>query len=110
MTAKRAEPRDTTERVFRVIESDKELIQNLKKYHKREDRHAALLDLIPIARKMKVPKAVKVKRHPVKVKVPNELLELLSKRSEESGESIIALFLKAIEIYKTKAESETKDC
>lgn len=88
----RPERKDREYRVYRLFESEKELLQGFNKATGKQ-RHEALLDLIPLI------ESVSVKRKPVRIGLPTETLEALQKRAEKEHVPQLRILLLAAQEY-----------
>jgi len=97
----RQEPLKRNFRSFRLFPADRSLLQNLGRGNpKVPDRHTALLQLVPIVRDLEIPK--KKGREPIRIGIPNELADELTKRSGETGHTVQDILLAAARVYRDR--------
>tara|TARA_R110002096_G_scaffold186749_2_gene365814 strand:- start:203 stop:532 length:330 start_codon:yes stop_codon:yes gene_type:complete len=93
--------RERNFRTFRLFSQDRELLRRLGEGRPEiPDRHAALLELTAIAEEMEVPQ--KEKRQPIRVGIPPGLMNTVTRRAEESGNTFQDVLLMAARIYRER--------
>ena len=87
--------RERTYRTLRLVVEDKELLQRLGRNDQDLDRYHALLELVAVVQKLKLPDVRNQIRHPLRLGIPTQLDKAIRKKADATGQTYIAILLTA---------------
>jgi len=86
---------------FRLLKADRDLLRYLGRGPElEEDRHEALLALVPIVEALDMPVIKKSERKPLRFGIPKKLDTAIRKVTDETDQKFIGVLLEAARIYR----------
>lgn len=104
---RRNEPRPGRYLTFRLHERDRQLLQDLGRVRPGvEDRHGALLELVPIVDEVELEDVRGRERRPLRIRIPEELERAINRKAEATGQTFQAVLIAAAAEYERRHTSQ----